>query len=96
MVFGGKSGSISIEKDAKRFAKLLISEIKLSEPYKVERGLKNNNLYESLKDEMETARKKYKKRIQNAEYEKHFEDCLVEILANGDKSKLGLISTSTK
>jgi hypothetical protein len=94
-IFGRKNAAGSLdENDAKRFAGLLISEIKLYENYKVERGLKNNNLYESLKDEIEEARKKYKKRITGSEFEKYFEDALTEVLAGGDKSKLGMISTS--
>jgi hypothetical protein len=60
---GENNSSELLENDAKRFAMLLVSEIKLNENYKVERGLRNNNLYESLRDEIEEARKKYKKRI---------------------------------
>ena len=67
-VFAGKSNYAISENDAKRFAKLLISEIKLYEPYKVERGLKNGNLYESLRDEIEVARKKYNRRIANSDF----------------------------
>ena len=89
-IFGGKNASALSENDAKRFAKLLIAEIKLYENYKVERGLKNNNLYESLRDEIEEARRKYKKRVPNAEFESYFDDVLVEILADGDRSKLGV------
>ena len=93
-IFGRKNDSTRLENDAERFAKLLVSEIKLYENYKVERGLRNNNLYESLRDEIGEARKKYKMRILNAEFEKYFDDALVEILADGDKGKLGIISTS--
>jgi hypothetical protein len=93
--FGIKENNSALyENDAKRFARLLISELKLFETYKVERGLKNNNLYESLQDEIEEARYKYKKRISNSEFERYFDDALTEILANGDKSKLGIISNS--
>lgn len=89
-IFGGKNDSTLLENDAKRFAKLLIAEIKLYENYKFERGLKNNNLYESLRDEIEEARKKYKKRVPNAEFERCFDDVLIEVLADGDRSKLGI------
>ena len=95
-IFGGKNDSALLVEDAGRFAKLLISEIKLFENYKFERGLKNNNLYESLRDEIEEAREKYKKRFPKAEFESFFDNVLVEVLADGDKSKLGLISTSLK
>jgi CHASE1-domain containing sensor protein len=78
-----------LEKDAARFARLLISEIKLYENYKVERGLKTGNLYDSLRDEIEEARKKFRKRIQGRDFEHYFDDALVDVLADGDKSKLG-------
>jgi hypothetical protein len=86
----------SLESDARKFARLLVSEIKLYEDYKVQRGLKKNNLYESLEDEIESARKKYKKRVPDEEFDKYFEDALADILADGDKSRLGIISTSLK
>lgn len=85
----GRGNNSANEDDAKRFAKFLISEIRLYENYKFERGLKNNNLHESLKDEIERARRMYKKRVPNAEFERHFDDALIEVLADGDKSKLG-------
>ncbi len=43
-----KNGSEQTGNDARRFAKLLVSKVKLYETYKFERGLKNSNLYESL------------------------------------------------
>jgi len=82
-------GQNRLGKDAERFARLLITEIKLVETYKVQRGLKNSNLYDSLRDEIEEARKKYRKRIRANNSEHYFEDALVEVLADGDKSKLG-------
>ncbi len=85
-----------LENDAKRFAWLLIAEIKLYENYKIQRGLKNNSLYESLRDEIETARKKYKKQVTYKEFDEYFEDALVDVLADGDRSKLGMISNSIK
>lgn len=98
--FGWKrnSGSVNnqeaMETDARRFARLLVAEIKLSEDYKVERGLRNNNLYDSLQDEIESARKKYKKRILDKNQEKYFDDAVLEVLAGGDRSKLGIVYTS--
>ena len=83
-----------VENDAKRFAKLLVSEIKLYNEYKLQRGLKNNNLYESLNLEIEEARKKFKKRFSKTDFDWIFDNALVEVLADGDKSKLG-IATNT-
>jgi hypothetical protein len=87
---GRENNSNRLENDAKRFARLLVSEIKLYENYKVERGLRNNNLYESLYIEIGEARKKYKMRVPNVELDKYFDDALVEVLADGDKGKLGI------
>ena len=94
-LFGSKNNPESKETDAKRFAKLLVGEIKLFETYKFGRGLKNNNLYESLQDEIEEARKKYKKRFPSAESEVFFEEAILNILANDDKAKLGLVKVLT-
>jgi hypothetical protein len=60
---GENNSSELLENDAKRFAMLLVSEIKLNENYKVERGLRNNNLYESLRDEIEEAQKNIKNEL---------------------------------
>ncbi|HEX8367519.1 MAG TPA: hypothetical protein VF604_03045 [Pyrinomonadaceae bacterium] len=84
----GTKGNQSAE-DAERFAKLLITEIKLYNDYKIRRGLENHNLYAVLRDEIGEAAKMYRKRVQNAEYFQYFNDALINILADGDKSRLG-------
>ena len=86
-----KSGAREpIDNDARRFARMLVTEIKLYNEYKVQRGLKNNNLYDSLQLEIEAARNLYQKRITGSDFQGHFDEALMEILADGDKSKLGL------
>ena len=85
----GKADSASPEGDAKRFARLLVSEIKLYNENKVQTGLKNNNLSDSLRAEISDARMKYKKRIPRTDLENHFDEALVEILADGNQEKLG-------
>jgi ABC-type transport system involved in cytochrome bd biosynthesis fused ATPase/permease subunit len=87
-LLSGLKGSQS-EDDAKKFARLLVAEIKLYNDYKMQRGLRNNNLYESLRDEIEEAAKTYRKRVPNPEYFQYFNDALVNVLADGDKDKLG-------
>ena len=82
-----RSDSNGLENDAKRFARLLVSEIKLYNESKVERGLQNKNLSDSLRDEIAEARSKYNKRIASEDMRSYFDDVLIEILANGDKSK---------
>jgi hypothetical protein len=88
-VLTGKGNVDLSENDAKRFARLLITEIKLYQSTKIESGLRNNNLYEVLRDEIERARKMFQKRIMSREFEKYFDEALVEILADGDPSKFG-------
>ena len=87
----GKSvgGQTNQEIDAKRFARLLATEIKLYNDYKVERGIQNNSLSESLADEIAEARKKYNSRCSQPQFEKYFDEALVDVLANGDRSKMG-------
>jgi len=85
----GKSDSIGgMENDARRFARLLVSEIKLYNESKVQQGLRNKNLADSLRDEIAEARSKYKKRMAGDDMQSYFNDALVEILANGDAGKL--------
>jgi hypothetical protein len=93
-VLFGKTDTKEMENDAKRFARLLVTEIRLYEGSKIEQGLKNDNLYEVLFDRIEEARKTYNKRIMNSEFEVFFDEALVEVLANGDRTKLGQIRSS--
>lgn len=75
--------------DARRMAKLLVAEIKLYEPYKLERGLRNNDILGSLADEIAVARKKFNRHFANDRYANVFDEVLLSILADGDASKLG-------
>ena len=77
--------------DARRFARLLISEIKLYNAAKVNEGRRNGDLYERLHDEIDRSRKVYDKRVSptvSAKFD-YFYDELVQTLAEGDPSKLG-------
>ena len=77
--------------DARRFARLLVSEIKLYNAAKVNDGRRNYDLYERLKDEIDRSRKVYDKRVSPAVAARfdYFYDELVQTLAEGDPSKLG-------
>ena len=77
--------------DARRFARLLISEIKLYNAAKVNEGRRNGDLYERLHDEIDRSRKVYDKRVSPTVAAKfdYFYDELVQTLAEGDPSKLG-------
>lgn len=76
--------------DARRFARLQMTQIKLYEGNKVDRGLRDNNLAQVLETEIEEARREFHKRVAN-EYSAVFDEAVVEILADGDRSKLGSI-----
>lgn len=77
--------------DARRFARLLVSEIKLYNAAKVNEGRRNFDLYERLKDEIDRSRKVYDKRVSPAVATRfdYFYDELVQTLAEGDPAKLG-------
>ena len=77
--------------DARRFARLLVSEIKLYNAAKVTEGRRNFDLYQRLKDEIDRSRKVYDKRVSPAVATKfdYFYDELVQTLAEGDAAKLG-------
>jgi hypothetical protein len=78
--------------EARRFARLLVSEIKLYNEAKVEQGRKNKDLYERLKEDIDRSRQMYDERIPEdvRKGSNYFYDELVRILADGNASALGL------
>lgn len=78
--------------DARRFARLLVSEIKLYNGVKVGEGRRNYDLYSRLSDEIVRSRKVYERRVSPAVAANfdYFYDELVQTLADGDKDKLGV------
>jgi hypothetical protein len=78
--------------EARRFARLLVSEIKLYNESKVEQGRKNNDLYERLKEDIDRSRQMYDERISEdvRKVSNFFYDELVRILADGRAEALGL------
>jgi hypothetical protein len=77
--------------DAKRFARLVVSEIKLYNEAKVNEGRRHKDIYERLKEDIERGRQMYGERVapQVRESTNYFFDELVRILAGGDASALG-------
>jgi hypothetical protein len=77
--------------DAKRFARLVVSEIKLYNEAKVNEGRRNKDLYERLKEDIERGRQMYSDRVASSvrDVTNYFFDELVRILAGGDPSALG-------
>jgi len=78
--------------EARRFARLLVSEIKLYNEAKVEQGRKNRDVYERMKDDIDRSRQMYDDRIPESVrlQSNYFYDELVRILAEGDAEILGL------
>lgn len=78
--------------EARRFARLLVSEIKLYNEPKVEQGRKNHDLYERLKEDIDRSRQMYDERISDdvRKASNYFYDELVRILADGNADALGL------
>ncbi|HEY6309054.1 MAG TPA: hypothetical protein VI488_21635 [Candidatus Angelobacter sp.] len=80
-----------LHKKARRFAKLLVEEIKLYNQPKVVEGKHNRDLYDRLKQDIEKSRATYQKRygetpVASADY---FNQELVRILADNDVSLMG-------
>ena len=77
--------------DARRFARLLVSEIKLYNEQKVKEGRESGDLYERLREAIDRSREMYDKRVQAPVAAKfdYFNYELVNTLAEGDEGKLG-------
>ena len=77
--------------DARRFARLLVSEIKLYNEQKVRDGRQQGNLYERLREEIDRSRQMYDKRVAPnvASRYDYFHYELVNTLAEGNPAKLG-------
>jgi len=85
------SADESRREEARRLARLLVTEIKLYNEEQVEEGLERGNLYATLHEEIDRSRRIFEERIPEdvrAEAD-YFRDELVRILADGDSSALG-------
>jgi len=80
-----------LHNDARRFARLLVSEIKLYNEQKVKEGREAQDLYERLREAIDRSRDMYDKRVQPPVAAKfdyfHYE--LVSSLAEGEENRLG-------
>ena len=77
--------------DARRFARLVVSEIKLYNEAKVAEGRKTKDIYERLKEDIERGRQMYGDRVAAdvRDATDYFQDELIRILGGGDASALG-------
>jgi len=78
--------------EARRFARLLVSEIKLYNEEQVERGRETKDLYHRLEEDINRSREMFEKRIspEVRASQDYFQDELVRILADGDPDALGM------
>ena len=80
-----------LHNDARRFARLLVSEIKLYNERQVVEGRAQNDLYPRLREYIDRSREMYDKRVKPevAQRYDYFHHELVNTLAEGDIAKLG-------
>jgi len=80
-----------LHNDARRFARLLVSEIKLYNEQKVSEGRNQGDIYERLREDIDRSRQMYEKRVAPPVAARHdyFHQELVNTLAEGDPAKLG-------
>lgn len=78
--------------EAKRFARLLVSEIRLYNEQAVQEGKANRDLYARLKEDIDRSREMYEQRIpaEVRAVADYFYEELVRTLADGDPDALGL------
>src|SRR5205085_12421171 len=77
--------------EARRFARLLVREIKLYNEQKVREGRDHADLYDRLREAIDRSRQMYDKRVRpevSNRYD-YFHHELVNMLAEGDAAKLG-------
>lgn len=82
----------ALHEEARRLARLLVSEIKLYNEEQVEEGRRNRDIYERLKEDIDRSRQMYDERVdpkilRSTDY---FYQELVRILASGDSRALGI------
>ena len=80
------------QEEARRFARLLVSEIKLYNEDEVERGRAEKDIGARLKEDIDRSREMYEKRISPdiRATRDYFHEELVRILADGDPDALGM------
>lgn len=86
------TGNEAQHEEARRLARLLVSEIKLYNEEQVEEGRRNRDIYERLKEDIDRSRQMYDERVdpkilRSTDY---FYQELVRILAAGDAKALGI------
>ncbi|HET9227869.1 MAG TPA: hypothetical protein VFR31_14435, partial [Thermoanaerobaculia bacterium] len=86
------SGDDSLHEEARRLARLLVSEIKLYNEEQVEEGRRKRDIYERLREDIDRSRQMYEERVEARilKTTDYFYQELVRILAAGDAKALGI------
>jgi hypothetical protein len=85
----GAHADDEVHKKARRFAKLLVDEIKLYNQSKVAEGRQARDLYSRLKDDIDKSRATYQRRYGHVDDVDYFRQELVRVLADNDVALLG-------
>lgn len=82
----------ALHEEARRLARLLVSEIKLYNEEQVEEGRRKRDVYERLKEDIDRSRQMYEERVEPRilKTTDYFYQELVRILAAGDAKALGI------
>jgi hypothetical protein len=86
------SGEQALHEEARRLARLLVSEIKLYNEEQVEAGRRNCDIYERLREDIDRSRQMYEERVDPrlVKSTDYFYQELVRILGAGDAKTLGI------
>jgi hypothetical protein len=86
------SSEDAMHEEARRLARLLVSEIKLYNEEQVEAGRRNRDIYERLREDIDRSRQMYEERVDPrlVKSTDYFYQELVRILAAGDSKALGI------
>jgi len=87
----GAGGDVTDEQGARRYARLIVSEIKLYNEAAVRTGRQQRDLLQRLRAEIDRAQRLYEERVPPAVGSRHlfFHQELVQTLADGDPALLG-------
>lgn len=96
-VLGAKTaGGTGDEQSARRYAKLLVSEIKMYNEASIRQGRAERDLYDRLRSEIERARRLFEERVPAHGARQAFDEELIQTLAGGDAALLGAKPTARR
>jgi hypothetical protein len=78
-----------MQREAQRFARRLVSDIKLYNEARVAEARRNHDLYDQLREDIDRSRAMYDRAGDSMADRDYFHEAVVEILCNGDATMLG-------